>query len=197
MLKDTILIGSLIIDGIALLAIYFGEIKIPGVLLIIVLFIGIISSNYKIYIESLPKKNCNISLLRDRPFKIKNSYENGIDLMVSYNIFFDNASNTTGVVENIDVKLKNYGKSTDEFVLSKIGFIFEEYFIAEEEVFASLEFQKCKKATKMPFRVAPKDNIGKVIIIYLNIKGTDEEDYINTIKWLDEIAFEVGKATLF
>ena len=149
-----------------------------------------------IYIQNSPEINISLSLLREYPFKSKDCGETYIDLMINYNLYINNSGNNVGVIEDIHVDLLGFSKVKDEFLLSKVGLKFYEYFIADKEIFTPLEFMKDKQKAVYPILLNPKETHKKVLILYVEISGENRQEYLETIEWLQDLKFELKVKTL-
>ena len=54
---------------------------------------------------------------------------------------------------------------------------------------------KDKTETEFPILLEPKKSIKKILILYIEISGSDEEDYHKTIKWMKDIEFSLKLRT--
>jgi len=194
-LKNTILLICLGLDIIGIIVTYFSNLEIPSYVFYSLLVIGFVFANYRIYIENSPEINISVSPLRQFHFKSRACGENRIDLMINYNLFINNFGNNVGIVEDIIVELVKFSEIKDKFLLSKVNVKFSEYFIAEEEIFTPLEFMKHQKEAKYPIVLEPKKTLNKILILYLEIAGTNREDYLNTLNWLNDFEFDLLVST--
>jgi len=183
------MIICLALDIVGIILVYQTELVIPNWVYIAVLIFGFIIANYKIYVENAPEITVNTSLLNKYPYKVRGAGESYVNLMVNYNLYIQNPSNNAGVVEKIDVELIGFSKCKDIFLLNKVGVKYKEFFIADEELFTPLEFMKHKIETEFPIIMEPKALIKKVLILYIDIAGNNEDDYQNTMKWMHDIEF--------
>lgn len=189
--KNTALIICFVLDIIGALIVYFGNFNIPQYVFFIVLIIGFIISNYRVYVENSPEINVSISPLREYPFKSKSCENNYIDLMISYNLYINNFGNNVGIVEDIKAELIKFCNIEDEFLLDKIGIHYSGYFVSNTEIFTPLEFMKDKEAVKFPLILEPRKTENKVLILYLQIYGKDRDDYIRTFNWVNDFEFKL------
>lgn len=177
------------LDVVGIILVYQTEVVIPSWAYIAVLVFGFIIANYKIYMDNAPEITVNTSLLNKYPYKVRGAGNSYVNLMVNYNLYIQNPSNNAGVVEKIDVELIGFSKCKDKFLLDKVGIKYKEFFIADEELFTPLEFMKHKIETEFPIIMEPKALIKKVLILYIDIDGDNEDDYQNTMKWMHDIEF--------
>lgn len=190
-LKNTALIICFVLDIVGALIVYFGNLDIPQYVFYIVLMIGFIISNYRVYIENSPEINISISRLREYPFKALHCTNTSIDLMVSYNLYINNFGNNVGIVEDIQVELVKFCNIKDKFLLDRIDVGFSKYFVSNIEIFAPLEFMKNKEAVKFPIIIEPRKTENKILILYLRVSGSDRDDYIKTFNWINDFEFKL------
>lgn len=190
-MKNTVLIVCFFVSLVGSLTVYLGYLNIPQYVFYIVLMIGFIISNYRVYVENSPEINVSISPLREHPFKSKSCGDHYIDLMVNYNLYINNFGNNVGIVEDIKVELVKFCKIEDEYLLDKIGVKFSEYFISNKEIFTPIEFLKHKEAVKFPIILEPRKTESKVLILYLEIYGSDRDEYLRTLDWINDFEFKL------
>lgn len=188
-IKDIFMIICFGLDVVGVILTYQTDIDIPSWIYIVVLVVGFIIANFKIYVDNAPEITINTSLLNKYPYKVRNAGESYVNLMVNYNLYIQNPSNNAGVVEKINVELQSFSKCKDPFLLDKVGIKYKEFFIADEEIFTPLEFMKHEKETEFPIIIEPKGLLNKVLILYIDIDGDNEEDYKNTLEWMRDIEF--------
>jgi len=189
--KDIFMIVCLGLDIASIIIAYQASIDIPEWIYIVVLVIGFIGANYKIYIDNAPEITLNTSLLNKYPYKVRSAGNSYVNLMVNYNLYIQNSGSNAGIVENINVELCGFSKCKDRFLLDKVGVKYKDFFVADEEVFTPLEFMKHKVETAFPIILQPKELVKKILILYIDIDGVDEEDYRNTLDWMQDIEFRI------
>lgn len=188
-IKDGVMLICLGLDIVGIIISYTTNFDIPQWVYIMILTLGFIGANYKIYIDNAPEITLNTSLLNKHAYKVRSAGNNYVNLMVNYNLYIENASNNAGIVEKINVELLGFSKCKDVFLLDKVGVKYNEFFVADEEVFTPLEFLKHKVETTFPIIIEPKGLIKKILILYIDIRGYDENDYKNTLEWMQDIEF--------
>lgn len=189
--KDIFMIVCIGLDIVGVIVECQINVEIPQWIYIIILVVGFIGANYKLYIDNAPEITLNTSLLNKYSYKVRSAGNSYVNLMVNYNLYIQNSSSNAGIVEKIDVDLLGFSKCKDKFLVDKVGVKYNEFFVADEEVFTPLEFMKHKVETKFPIILGPKELIKKILILYIDIDCTDEEDYRNTLKWMQDIEFMV------
>lgn len=190
-IRDVFMIICFGLDVVGMIVSYQSNINIPQWIYTVILIIGFIVANYKIFVDNAPEITVNTSLLNKYPYKVRSSGDNHVNLMVNYNFYMQNSSNNAGVIEKVEVELLGFSKCKDDFLLERVGVKFKEFFIADEEIFTPMEFMKNKVETEFPIIIEPKQLINKILILYIDIDGESEEDYQKTIEWMQDIEFQV------
>lgn len=194
-LKNAFMVVSIFIDILGILITYSTNYKIPKHMYSIILVVGFIISNYRIYIDNAPYINMSVSLLNRYPFKSQGCGESYIKLMVNFNLYINNFGNNVGIIEDAIVELIGFSDINDKYLIDKVGVKFTEYFISDEEIFPSLEFMKNKVETEFPILLEPKESINKVLILYIEISGSDKDDYLKTMEWMNDMEFSLKLRT--
>lgn len=194
-IKDIFMIVSLFLEILGVIITYSTSYEVPNYIYGIILVVGFIISNYRIYIDNAPDINISVSLLNKYPFKSLDCGDSHIRLMVNFNLYINNYGNNVGIIEDAIVDLIGFSDIKDEYLLDKVGVKFNKFFISDEEIFAPLEFMKNKVETEFPILLEPKKSIKKILILYIEISGTDEEDYLKTIEWMKDIEFSLKLRT--
>lgn len=186
-LKQTILIICFLLDIIGIVIFYYKNFTIPQYFYYILPLIGFFYANYHIYKENLPEINISLSKINNYPLKLNHCADDFIDFRICYNLYINNSGNNAGIIENIELKLSSFCKIKEEFILNKIEIKFDNFYILEKSNYFKPISSRDK--VKFPIILKPKETITKSLVLELTIAGKDRNDYINTLKWINNIEF--------
>lgn len=187
--KNTALLVSVVISLIAAGFEYVGEFDVPNYILYLILLYGFVQANYSLYMKNAPEINISASLLHKNALKMKHREQEYISFTANYNLYINNCGNNVGIVENVKVDLIKFCKVKDKYLLNKIDVEFKEAFIADKEIYPMMDFMKEKDATKYPIIIDPKKTEKKILCISIDIAGTNREDFLETIEWIEDLEF--------
>lgn len=182
--KNAILLLCFVLDLIGLIITYTGELNIPKYVLILILFVGILYSSFKIYESNMPEINSTITPIKDNWYRSKCIGENFSEFQLTYNMYLNNYGAAVGVIEDINVSLKKYGSDSDSFLKTLVDFSFTECVVSDEEIPPALDFLSSSKKVKYPIMIEPKKTLNKYLMLVMNVKGNERVDYLGTIDWL-------------
>lgn len=191
LIKSSVTRFFFFMEIVGILLYIFTNLEITIIHLIILFALGLTVSNYKIYADNLPGINMNTSLLNKSPIRIGFASDNIIDFKICYNLYINNNGNTTGIIENIKVELVKFCNIKDEFLTNKLGVEFKGFFISDAETFAPIAYKENQVETKYPIILNPNQLIKKVLIMEICIRERNEEEYLKTIEWINDIEFRI------
>lgn len=185
--KNVFMLACLILDVGGIVVSLVGQINIPPYIYFLVLAVGFLISNYRLYKENISGVNINISPLRNYPLQSKDFSKMGIELIAFYNLYLENKGSNTSYIEDIQTILIGFCDKKGRLVKRNISVSFVTYFIAEtEEIDQSHDYIKPKEATNFPVKIEANASSRKVLVVSFKLSGQTRKEYEQLLHWADD-----------